>query len=77
MLMAGGRHRDHLRHSEPPGVVASSPLQLENDIGRESCDSLCMELQTGRIFEPEVAEVDGYWVHVAVALTSACLNNPM
>ena len=26
-----------------------------------------MELQTGRMFEPEVAEVDGYWVHVAVA----------
>ena len=26
-----------------------------------------MELRTGRIFEPEVAEVDGYWVHVAVA----------
>jgi hypothetical protein len=26
-----------------------------------------MKLQTGRIFEPEVTEIDGYWVHVAVA----------
>ena len=26
-----------------------------------------MELQTGRVFEPEVVEIDGYWVHVAVA----------
>jgi len=26
-----------------------------------------MELQTGRIFQPEVTEVDGYWVHVAVS----------
>ena len=26
-----------------------------------------MELQTGRIFEPEVAQLDAYWVHVAVA----------
>ncbi len=26
-----------------------------------------MELQTGRIFESEVTEVEGYWVHVAVA----------
>ena len=26
-----------------------------------------MELQTRRKFEPEVAEVDGSWVHVAVA----------
>ena len=26
-----------------------------------------MELQTGRIFQPEVTEIDGYWVRVAVA----------
>ena len=29
--------------------------------------SVPMELQTGRRFEPEVAEVDGYWVRVAVS----------
>ena len=26
-----------------------------------------MQLQTGRIFEAEVSEIDGYWVRVAVA----------
>ena len=26
-----------------------------------------MELQTGPTLEPEVTEIDGYWVHVAVA----------
>jgi hypothetical protein len=25
-----------------------------------------MELQTGRIFEPQVLEIEGYWVHVEV-----------
>lgn len=49
------------------GRVSSSPLQLEKDIAPQSCNSRCIKLQTGRMFEPEVAEVDGYWVHVAVA----------
>jgi hypothetical protein len=26
-----------------------------------------MELQTGRVFEPEVTPIDSYWVRVAVA----------
>ena len=26
-----------------------------------------MKLQTGRLFEPQVTEIDGYWVHVAVS----------
>ncbi len=44
----------------------AGPFQLEKDIRTQSCNSPFMELQTGRVFEPEAVEIDGYWVHVAV-----------
>jgi len=42
-------------------------LQFEKDIGAQACNRAFMQLQTGRIFQPEVSEVDGYWVRVLVA----------
>jgi len=42
-------------------------LQFEKDIRAPSCNRAFMQLQTGRIFQPEVSELDGYWVRVAVA----------
>jgi len=48
-------------------LIRPGPLQLEKDIRTQSCNYPFMELQTGRVFEPEVVEIDGYWVHVAVA----------
>jgi hypothetical protein len=36
-------------------------------IGAQACNRAFMQLQTGRIFQPEVSEVDGYWVRVLVA----------
>ena len=40
---------------------------MVKDIRIQSCNPSSMELQTRRVFEPEVVEIDGYWVHVAVA----------
>ena len=45
----------------------SSLFQLEKDSRSKSCKPSYMELQTRRVFEPNVTEIDGYWVHVAVA----------
>jgi len=50
----------------PANEPTRAPLQLEKDIRARSCNRASMPLQTGRIFEPEVSEVDGYWVHVGV-----------
>ena len=41
-------------------------MQSATDMAKRLCNPSAMELQTGRIFEPQVTAIDGYWVHVAV-----------
>jgi hypothetical protein len=66
-VLLQGREEGDRRTPLPIRSRIGEPLQLEKDTALEPCNPSSMELQTGRIFESEVTEIDGYWVRVAVA----------